>query len=75
MEYLSYHLRPNEETEYSRMSRGVTGGMPGSSTTLLTGRGSTPTRPGGSHSSPRKGYGLVMSPKALGTEKSPMGPH
>jgi hypothetical protein len=35
--------------------------MPGSSTTLLTRRGSTPTRFGGSHLSPRKGSGPIMS--------------
>jgi hypothetical protein len=50
-----------KKTKYSRMSRGGTGGIPKSSTTLLIGRGSTSMRPGGPHPSPRKGYGLVIS--------------
>jgi hypothetical protein len=64
-----------KKIEYSRMSRGETGRMPKSSTVLLTGRGSTPTRPGGSHPPPGKGSGLVMSLKSRGMEEGPMGPH
>jgi len=44
-----------KKSEYSRMFRGGTGGMPGSSAALLIGRGSTPTKLGGSHPFPRKG--------------------
>jgi hypothetical protein len=73
--HLSYHRGRVKKTEYSRMSRGGTGGMPESSTVLLTGRGSTSTRPGGSHPSPGKGSGLVMSLKSRGTEEGPTGPH
>jgi hypothetical protein len=57
------------------MSKGGTGWMPKSSTALLTGRGSTSTRPGGSHSSPRKESSIVMLLKSRGTEKGPTGPH
>jgi hypothetical protein len=64
-----------KKIEYSRMSRGGNGGMPRSSTELLTGRGSTLMRPRGSHPSPRNGYGLVLSLKSRGTKEGPMGPH
>jgi hypothetical protein len=64
-----------KKDEYSRMSRGGTGGMPISSIVQLTGRGSTSTKLGGSHLSPRKGFGLVMSSKSRGTGERPTGPH
>jgi hypothetical protein len=73
--HLSYHSRPNEEAKYSRMSIGGTSGMPGSSATLLTGRGSTPMRHGGSHPSPGKGSDLVMLLKSRGMGEGPMGLH
>jgi hypothetical protein len=55
------------------MSKEGTGGMHGSSIALLTRRGSTSTRLGGSHLSTRKGSVLVMSLKTRGTEEGPMG--
>jgi hypothetical protein len=64
-----------KKVEYSRVSRGGTGGVPGSSVALLTGRGSAPTRSGGSHPSPGKGSGLVMSLKSRGTREGPTGPY
>jgi hypothetical protein len=64
-----------KKTECSRMSRGGTIGMPKSSTALLTRRGSTLMRPGGSHLSPIKGSGLVMLLKSCGTEEGLVGPH
>jgi hypothetical protein len=50
-----------EKAEYSRVSRGGTDGVPGSSVVLLAGRGSALTRSRGSHPSPGRGFGLVMS--------------
>jgi hypothetical protein len=64
-----------KKVEYNRMSRRGTGGMPGLSTALLTGRGSTPMRPRGSHSSPGKGSGLVLSLESHGTGEGPTGLH
>jgi hypothetical protein len=64
-----------KKVEYSRMSRGRNGGMHESSTALLTRIGSTPTRLGGSHMSPRKGFGLIMSLKSHRTEGGPTDPH
>lgn len=64
-----------KKTKYSGMSRGGIGGMPESSTALLTGSGRTLTRFVGACSSPRKGPGLVLSLKSRGTEEGPTGPH
>jgi hypothetical protein len=60
-----------KKTDYSGMSRGRTGGMPELSALLLMGRGSTPTRPGGTHLSLGKGSRLVLSLKSHGTEEGP----
>jgi hypothetical protein len=49
--------------------------MPRSSAPLLTGRGNTLTRHGGSHLSPRKGSDLVMSLKSCGMGEGPTSPH
>jgi hypothetical protein len=64
-----------KEVEYSMMSRGRTGGMPGSSVALLSGRGSSSLRLGGSHSSPGEGSDLVMSLKSRGMGEGPTGLH
>jgi hypothetical protein len=50
-----------KEAEYSRVSQEGASRLHGSSTALLTGRGSAPTRSGRSPPSPEKGSGLVMS--------------
>jgi hypothetical protein len=49
--------------------------MPGSFAALLTRRGSTPMRLGGSHLSLGKGSGLVMSLKFRGMREGPTGLH
>jgi hypothetical protein len=64
-----------KKTEYSRMSRGGTGGMPESFGVLLTGRGSTLTRSEGAQLSFGKESGLVLSLKSCGTEEGPTGLH
>jgi hypothetical protein len=62
-----------KKVEYSRVSRGGTTGVVGSSVALLTGRGSAPTRSGGSPSSPGKGFGLVTLLRSCGMREGPMG--
>jgi hypothetical protein len=57
------------------MSRGGTGGMHRSIFVLLTRRGSTTTTLGGSHLSPGKRSGLVMTLKSRGTGGGPTGLH
>jgi hypothetical protein len=64
-----------KEVEYSKMSRGRIGGMPRSSTALLSGRGGTLMRPGGSHFVPRKGSNLFMSLKSHGMGEYPTDRH
>jgi hypothetical protein len=64
-----------KKVQYSRVSRGGTSGVPGSSVALLTGKGSAPTRFVGSHLSHGKGFGLVTSLRSHGTRESPTGPH
>jgi hypothetical protein len=55
-----------KEAEYSKMSTGRTGRMPGSPTVLLFGRDSTSMRPEGSHPSLGKGSDLVVLLKSRG---------
>jgi hypothetical protein len=64
-----------KKAQYSMMSRGRTSGMYGSSTALLSGKGRSSLRPGGSRPTPGEGSNLVMSLKSRGMGEGPMDPH
>jgi hypothetical protein len=57
------------------MSKRGTGGMLKSFAALLTGRGNTSMRPGGSHSSLENGSGLVLLLRSHGMEEGHAGLH
>jgi hypothetical protein len=58
-----------KKAEYSRLSRGGPGGVPGSSTALLTGRGSASARSAGFHPSSGRGSGIAMLLEYRGTRE------
>jgi hypothetical protein len=63
-----------KKAQYSMMSRGRTSGVFGSSTVLLSGRGSLSLRPGGSRSFLGEGSDLVIA-EILWNGKGPTSPH
>ena len=64
-----------KKVEFSMMFKWIIGGIPRSFVAPLSGRGSSPLRPGGCPSSLREGSDLVVSMKSHGRGGDPIALH